>query len=44
MATNPTNYVLMIAELRRSYAHLDSYKSDIVVLSGKHSLRPSQKE
>ena len=33
-ATNPTHYALMIAELRRSYAHLNSYKSDIVVVSG----------
>ena len=34
MATphNPTNYVLMIAEMRR-YPQM-SYKSDIVVLSG----------
>ena len=37
MATphNPTNYVLMIAEMRR-YPQM-SYKSDIVVLSGKSS-------
>ena len=44
MATphNPTNYVLMIAEMRR-YPQM-SYKSDIVVLSGMsrdHSLLTS---
>ena len=33
-SANPTHYALMIAELRRSYAHLNSYKSDIVVISG----------
>ena len=33
-SSNPTNYVLMKAELRRSYAHLSGYKSDVVILSG----------
>ena len=31
---NQTNYVLMKSELRRSYTHMNGYKSDVVILSG----------